>query len=1039
MVKGNGKADKNQNIQVAVRCRPRNQSEVKASSPSVVDCFPDQREIHVKQDLSYLDRGNKKTFVFDKVFGPDSKQIDVYNHVVSPAIEEVLMGYNCTIFAYGQTGTGKTFTMEGERTPGDKYSWQDDPLAGIIPRAMHHLFEKLPQQEDCAEFSARVSFLEIYNEELFDLLGTSSLDSQRLRIFEDSSKKGSVVIHGIEEVIVHDRSEVYEILQRGAQKRQTAATLLNAHSSRSHTLFSVTIHMKENNINGEEFLKTGKLNLVDLAGSENIGRSGAVDKRAREAGTINQSLLTLGRVITALVERAPHVPYRESKLTRVLQDSLGGRTKTSIIATVSPAAVNLEETLSTLDYAYRAKNILNKPEINQKLTKKALIKEYTEEIERLKRDLVAARDKNGIFISEENYTEMQTKLQAQKSSIQDYVDKISAMEKEVEKITSLFNNTKGELEVTSKNLQVTTQQRDERQHLLEHHVDKGSHLYGQATDLLRTVGESISDVEGLHSKLDRTSNVHSHNENSCSMFKSEMHKNIARMGSDLELCRKRQQGFLSAITSKMDELARMQSYAMEVTSKIVQDRAFDLTQSLDTVSLKNKESVEKTDTENDVFCKEMQAAKDEYVTKIRDHENASFSPKMLLIGDSVKSMHQEILAFHENIRGEILRQQEEEKMFVKRLEGRLMLINGAVDNHMHDQDQSFERIQQTNRTWVAEREQLNQELLQGFMSEVTDVLSSKLQNLFCKQTEQAKKGLNVIEEEVVSLQKHEQALQQNVSSQVASILSNANSFGSTTDLWFSQRLVDFEASDTMVKDHCDSVSAQAQVVSNAEEAFLNEICQNLESNQDKLNNFAEDGLEKRHSDLEDMLECTAAIMHQENDFAGRIQEKSDTDIAALNEARDDINLCVEEEFKETSAWTDQLTSRNESLQEDIDQFLDKRLQRVVPTGETPQRRKFEYPADLAKTEPHELLIAKFRQENDLPSIDFDETEENEIETPCVDSPSEDKENNVANVQRTMINSEKSGKENSSPAIKAKNFSDSPSGRSKLPLRTAIVN
>ena len=146
---------------------------------------------------------------------------------------------------------------------------------------------------------------------------------------------------------------------------------------------------------------------------------------------------------------------------------------------------------------------------------------------------------------------MQTKLQAQKSSIQDYVDKISAMEKEVEKITSLFNNTKSELEVTSKNLQVTTQQRDERQHILEHHVDKGSHLYGQATDLLKTVGESISDVEGLHSKLDRTSNVHSHNENSCSMFKSEMHKNIARMGSDLELCRKRQQGFLSAITSKM--------------------------------------------------------------------------------------------------------------------------------------------------------------------------------------------------------------------------------------------------------------------------------------------------------------------------------------------------------------------------------------------------------------------------------------------------------------------------------------------------------
>ena len=154
---------------------------------------------------------------------------------------------------------------------------------------------------------------------------------------------------------------------------------MNAYSSLSRSVFSVTIPMKETTVDGEALVKTGKLNLVDLAVSENIGHSGAVDKRAREAGNINQSLLTLGRVITALVERTPHVPYREPKLTRILQDSLGGHTRTSIIATVSPASLNLEETLSTLEYAHRAKNILNKPDINQKLTKKVLIKEYTEE------------------------------------------------------------------------------------------------------------------------------------------------------------------------------------------------------------------------------------------------------------------------------------------------------------------------------------------------------------------------------------------------------------------------------------------------------------------------------------------------------------------------------------------------------------------------------------------------------------------------------------------------------------------------------------
>ena len=156
----------------------------------------------------------------------------------------------------------------------------------------------------------------------------------RLRLFEDSTRKGSVIVQGLEEALVQNKAEVYKILEKGSAKRKTAATLMNAHSSRSHTVFTVTVHIKESNAEGEEVLRSvklfycigfiilfsrlriGKLNLVDLAGSENIGRSGAMDKRAREAGNINQSLLTLGRVITCLVDRAPHVPYRESKLTR---------------------------------------------------------------------------------------------------------------------------------------------------------------------------------------------------------------------------------------------------------------------------------------------------------------------------------------------------------------------------------------------------------------------------------------------------------------------------------------------------------------------------------------------------------------------------------------------------------------------------------------------------------------------------------------------------------------------------------------------------
>ncbi|KAL8616571.1 Kinesin-related protein 11 [Nucella lapillus] len=492
--------EKNQNIHVAVRCRPINQIEKRSGSCSVVNCDADKREVSLKEKQGIYP--HSKTFTFDHVFPPSSKQIDIYNAMVTPVVEEVLMGYNCTIFAYGQTGTGKTFTMEGERTDDPSISWENDPLSGLIPRAMHQVFEQLTGQE--VEFSVRVSYLELYNEELFDLLGSTD-DPLRLRIYEDSTKKGSLIISGLEEVVVRSKDEVYTIMERGACRRKTAATLMNAQSSRSHSVFSVTIHIKENTVDGEELLKTGKLYLVDLAGSENIGRSGAVDKRAREAGNINQSLLTLGRVITALVEHAPHIPYRESKLTRLLQDSLGGRTKTSIIATISPASINLEETLSTLDYAHRAKNITNRPEINQRLTKKTLLKEYNEEIERLRRDLQAAREKNGIYIAEENYIAMQNKIVQQDDNISELEDRINCVTEEMNKVLELFSSTQKELEETSENLTVTVgnldrattalthtkallqqteKDRDENAHLLSEHVSTETDLFSQASQLM---------------------------------------------------------------------------------------------------------------------------------------------------------------------------------------------------------------------------------------------------------------------------------------------------------------------------------------------------------------------------------------------------------------------------------------------------------------------------------------------------------------------------------------------------------------------------
>uniref|UniRef100_A0A4W5P401 Kinesin-like protein n=1 Tax=Hucho hucho TaxID=62062 RepID=A0A4W5P401_9TELE len=537
--------------------RPFNNAERKSASHGVIDTVENRKEINVRTG-GIGDKAARKMYTFDMVFGPAAKQIDVYKSVVCPILDEVISGYNCTVFAYGQTGTGKTFTMEGERSPNEEFTWEEDPLAGIIPRTLHQIFEKL--SENGTEFSVKVSLLEIYNEELFDLLSPCPDVTERLQLFDDPRNKRGVIIKGLEEITVHNKNEVYQILERGSAKRKTASTLMNAYSSRSHSVFSVTIHMKEITIEGEELVKIGKLNLVDLAGSENIGRSGAVDKRAREAGNINQSLLTLGRVITALVEKRPHVPYRESKLTRILQDSLGGRTKTSIIATVSPASINLEETLSTLEYANRAKNIMNKPEVNQKLTKRTLIKEYTEEIERLKRDLAATRDKNGVYLSSENYESMAGVISSQEEHITEYTEKIALVEEELKRVFELFEDRKEKLdqcindleeknhklEETHKDLQETKQKLTEEAFIVSELATTEEKLYTTADQLLTTVDVSTKDVSDLHAKLERKKKVEEHNSEIQISFADHMDTMFSQMQNSVEDQRTKHQSMLDS-------------------------------------------------------------------------------------------------------------------------------------------------------------------------------------------------------------------------------------------------------------------------------------------------------------------------------------------------------------------------------------------------------------------------------------------------------------------------------------------------------------
>ncbi|KAM7526033.1 hypothetical protein LguiA_015935 [Lonicera macranthoides] len=525
---GRHEKEKGVNVQVLLRCRPFSEDELRNNAPQVVTCNDYQREVAVSQNIAgkHLDR----VFTFDKVFGPSAQQKDLYEQAVIPIVNEVLEGFNCTIFAYGQTGTGKTYTMEGEcKRSKSGPNGELPPEAGVIPRAVQQIFDTLEGQN--AEYSVKVTFLELYNEEITDLLAPEELsrvpieDKQRkqLPLMEDG--KGGVLVRGLEEEIVTSASEIFTLLERGSAKRRTAETLLNKQSSRSHSLFSITIHIKEATPEGEELIKCGKLNLVDLAGSENISRSGAREGRAREAGEINKSLLTLGRVINALVEHLGHIPYRDSKLTRLLRDSLGGRTKTCIIATVSPAVHCLEETLSTLDYAHRAKNIKNKPEVNQKMMKTTLIKDLYGEIDRLKAEVYAAREKNGVYIPKERYyqeeserkqfEELRDKYDAQVNQCSDLSTKLDATQKNLNQTSKLLANTEEEL----KRCQYALKERD---FIISEQKKAENALAHQACVLRSDLEKSHQDNASLLMKIAREDKLNAGNRSVVDNFQAEL-------------------------------------------------------------------------------------------------------------------------------------------------------------------------------------------------------------------------------------------------------------------------------------------------------------------------------------------------------------------------------------------------------------------------------------------------------------------------------------------------------------------------------------
>ncbi|KAH8415486.1 hypothetical protein KR222_000931, partial [Zaprionus bogoriensis] len=952
--------------------RPLNSRERGIRSAEVVEVLP-PKEILTRH---MLDSKLTKKFTFDRTFGPDSRQCDVYSTVVAPLIEEVLCGYNCTVFAYGQTGTGKTHTMVGNECIELKSSWEDDSDIGIIPRALSHLFDELRMME--LEYTMRISYLELYNEELCDLLSTD--DNTKIRIFDDSTKKGSVIIQGLEEITVHSKDDVYKLLEKGKERRKTATTLMNAQSSRSHTVFSIVVHTRENGIDGEEMLKIGKLNLVDLAGSENVSKAGNEKGiRVRETVNINQSLLTLGRVITALVDRAPHVPYRESKLTRLLQESLGGRTKTSIIATISPGHKDIEETLSTLEYAHRAKNIQNKPELNQKLTKKTVLKEYTDEIDKLRRDLMAARDKNGIYLADDTYNEMTLKMDSQNRELNEKMLLLKALKDELANKEKIFNEvsmslvkktqklarteqhlteTKGSLLLTKKVLSKTKRRYKEKKQLVESHVKTEEQLTTQANQILQVADLAAEDASKLHGTIERRRDVDEKIRSTCAQFTARMRDNLDMLDGSLNQFQEQHAGSTQQLQDELAICSTVQTRLVDNARKSIDNLRVLCTESLTAHGQLQAQFATAVASTGDGHCQAL-------VAQLLEH----MQQRKLQLSQDIMANLQELEANNERHKAALDNMRDGFSPIIER-------HAQALQQHVSQMQEHLKQLTALSAPDAEQLQQLQAEL--AHEEQLAKQEAALLRQLEQLQQERAKNTLSM-GTRVGQLKRSHTAVNEHVqltgNSMQAYAMEGAVAAQAARDELCSQM-----QTAGLYVDHgvakCSTLQVQLENLSK-------ESCKQAETSMQTVRAF---GKQLREMCTESEQQAQQQRSEQHKQLATAADQSHETINADLQLSighgaiMHEITEKLAEQMKQHAAVQLQ---QLQTCHQEVSHFHQSELQTYAPTGATPSKRNFVYPRTLVATSPHQDIVRRYRMEQDWSDLDttatIDECSEEEPE------------------------------------------------------------
>ncbi|PYH91239.1 kinesin-domain-containing protein [Aspergillus ellipticus CBS 707.79] len=962
-------------IHVVVRCRGRNEREIKEKSGVVVSTPEGVKGKTVELSMGPNALANK-AYTFDKVFSAAADQVAVYEDVVLPIVNEMLAGYNCTIFAYGQTGTGKTYTMSGDMT--DTLGILSDN-AGIIPRVLYSLFHKLQDTES----TVKCSFIELYNEELRDLL--SAEENPKLKIFENESKKGhgTTLVQGMEETFIDSATAGIKLLQQGSHKRQVAATKCNDLSSRSHTVFTITVLTKRTTESGDEYISSGKLNLVDLAGSENIQRSGAENKRAAEAGLINKSLLTLGRVINALVDKSAHIPYRESKLTRLLQDSLGGRTKTCIIATVTPSRSNLEETISTLDYAFRAKNIRNKPQINSTMPKKTLLREFTSEIEKLKGELIATRHRNGVYMSVDSYEEMTMESESRRIVNEEQRAKIESMEsslrhkvQELFTLTSNFNDLRKDNEKTRAALAKTNDvlaqtdivlkdtraQLEEEEMLRKAHEETEGRLRDLGAGLLSTLDTTVADVDGLHGKIQRKSDLDTANKEAWQVSTAEVSDVTATIDSRVEAFQLQHSELVEAMSDKINEFVTQELGNIETQ----QSKLLESTGSFDKAEREAKAQTSGAHDEMNEVLEEIKDLREEVKRKVGDGLNGLSAAAARIS----KEVIGEFAEFHEQLHtsystlGKDFKSMFEDMVFhlngqkaeINKLRLELQEANQkAVEANRKASSHLAQTLEEENANAQAERDLL--------LTQMKTLIEESRQRQFGRLKGRVDTVRTDLSSSGDSLEHATAHYDRQVDEWVFKSEQFAKDVNASKDEVRFKMQGDWETFDQRNLSIQKATESVHQETVRIVDAQMNDMSKQMEALDDFVAKArSQNGLyrDAHLSSLQNMssnvYQSYSSMNEKFMELGGRLGELQEGSI------QQQINL-----QESAMPLSDDVRRPLIDLR---DHMRNRKFEEYVSTGVTPKKRRYEYPSDLPRTEAHDSIKSRIRTSRQFSALPF---------------------------------------------------------------------